>query len=313
MKHLSNLLLLSLIIHLISTTLVMAQYRSLFDPGDITWDIATFGFTQSPWDNYRTDSITVGADTMIDGKQYSILSIQVFFDTINLWIDDTMFAREDTTQGKVWVRSKYWGFEDLVFDYSLNQNDTFKGFRGSVSIPVDSVYYQDDRKHIRLNYVENTDNPWAYSEKLTFIEGIGSNYGFYYYYIFPSHSEQRLLCAHRNGSLLYHHTFTDTFIHDCRIYASEIYIGIDQIQETYPVVYPNPVKKGQAFTVKTKLFSEYEISVYNTAGIQCTGWIKIQSGNEISLQTNGLVQGLYFVLLRNKYGISSAAKVLIIE
>ena len=68
--------------------------------------------------------------------------------------------------------------EYLVMDLSLNVNDTFivhEHMGQEIPAIIDSVYYVSGMKHVQTNYTH-----WASSEPLTFIEGIGTNYGFAY-------------------------------------------------------------------------------------------------------------------------------------
>ena len=186
-------------------------YRSYFGKEFTRWYVFGSFYDIGMTDMYETLNI----DTIIDDKVYkkafySIYSYSIYFE------EHDMCMREETETGRLYVR-EYGpdGKEHLVSDMSLLVGDTFRLtspfvedylgsslFRGiekdeaGYYTLIDSVYYKEDRKHIRTQiYLKG----WLYVEDyhLEFIEGIGSSFGFNYYVLhpmFPNYLELYLTC-----------------------------------------------------------------------------------------------------------------------
>ena len=93
-------------------------------------------------------------------------------------------VREDLESGRVWytgVIESFQGFdtvEYLIMDLSLQEGESFivhEMFGDQDISVVDSVYYLSGLKHVRTTYQH-----WASNFPLTFIEGVGTNYGLAY-------------------------------------------------------------------------------------------------------------------------------------
>jgi len=107
------------------------------------------------------------------GVDYSLNSI-----SSNGW------ARENTNEGKAWFLGTIETLngidtvEYLVMDLSLEIGDDFlvhESFGETDLSIIDSIYFNDGVKHVRTTYQH-----WNNDEKLTFIEGVGTNYGLSY-------------------------------------------------------------------------------------------------------------------------------------
>jgi hypothetical protein len=94
------------------------------------------------------------------------------------------YAREDLALGKAWfvgVVETIEGIdtlEYLIMDLSLEEGETFVvyEFGGLENLAtVDSVYFENGLKYVRTNY-----QFWSNDDPLTFIEGVGTNYGIAY-------------------------------------------------------------------------------------------------------------------------------------
>mgnify|MGYP003313165681 CR=1 FL=1 len=95
------------------------------------------------------------------------------------------WARENTNEGKAWfvgtIETSLGGLdtvEYLVMDLSLEIGDDFlvhESFGETDLAVVDSIYFNSGFKYVRTTYQH-----WNSDEKLTFIEGVGTNYGLSY-------------------------------------------------------------------------------------------------------------------------------------
>ncbi|MFB6318392.1 leucine-rich repeat protein [Saccharicrinis sp. FJH54] len=129
--------------------------------------------------------------------------------------------------------------EYLVMDLDLEKNDTFLlHYENSAdTILVDSVYYVDSKKHVRLNFLENEFG----FERFEFIEGLGTNHGLFYQNTAPFDFYEKwflLLCAYRDGENFYINHFNE-FSGHCAV--SHLLNTDENTLDCRTVVYPNPV------------------------------------------------------------------------
>lgn len=157
------------------------NYPSIFGIQNTKWDF--------PWCNLDQASITeqiTEIDTIIDGVEYKKVGTVnpggISYD-LNA-IGSNGYAREDLAEGKVWFKGAVETMsgldtaEYLIMDLSLNVGDTFvvyQSFGFEIMTTVDSVYYDFGLKHVRT-----THQFWWSEVPLTFIEGLGTNYGISY-------------------------------------------------------------------------------------------------------------------------------------
>ena len=182
MKLLKGHIVLSILVLVISGSVSFAQnYPSIFGIENTKWDF--------PWCNLDQSSITeqfTELDTIIDGVEYkkvgTLNSGGISYD-LNV-IGSNGYAREDLAEGKVWFKGAVETMsgldtaEYLIMDLSLNVGDTFtvyQSFGFETMTTVDSVYYEFGLKHVRT-----THQFWWSEIPLTFIEGLGTNYGISY-------------------------------------------------------------------------------------------------------------------------------------
>ncbi len=110
------------------------------------------------------------------------------------------YMREDRDKGQLFLLDNNMENEYLISDMSLEEGDVFrfpdwvyfkyyegmqKDKKGYFSL-VDSIYYEDGRKHVRLELMYDRNDGF-----LEFIEGVGPNSGFYHY-IEPFYHKYRL-------------------------------------------------------------------------------------------------------------------------
>ncbi len=169
---------LTFLVVLFSTSTV-AQYQSLFGTQTTSWNIKT-----SQLYGDVLDSLWYDKDTLIQGEKYYI---------VTNGFTDILFS-EDTTMGTAWylkVNAINDTLIEKIYDLSLSVGDTFNGKI------VDSIYFVDGKKHIRLNWQPNGME----GEKWVLIEGVGTNIGFFFNSINPV-----LLCQRKNDTINFMNT-----------------------------------------------------------------------------------------------------------
>lgn len=104
--------------------------------------------------------------------------------------DNTYYLREDESHARLYMRKEGGDGDILLMDLALNVGDTFhyKRMDGHLmrNCVVDSVFYDEGRKHVRLDhsiYIEDWSdwsNPTMRPMKLEFVEGVGPNLSPFY-------------------------------------------------------------------------------------------------------------------------------------
>jgi hypothetical protein len=241
----------------------IAQYTSLIDSSQTSWNMSTY---HSPFDDheYLTDSLSYVSDTIINGELYREINYYVIDGNGSiLWGGEFGYIREDTTTGQAWYRHPYnQTITDFMFyDLSLNVGDSFyiDGSYGG-RFPVDSVYYLNGRKHVQVNYVYSeawigrpsffTAGPHSLEEKLTFVEGVGTYFGFFYgdNSSIPGGNDYVLLCQRKANQLVYEQNYNGNFYTDCNtnfIVSTSVKNEIENVDVVS--FYPNPMRKRTAY------------------------------------------------------------------
>ena len=181
MKHfIKSLLVLSFVFSALNS-IQAQQYQSVFGNESTKW--------KYPFCNLDVAEVQEkisNETTTLNNVQYEKIGTP-YQGTINYTLvpnSGNALAREDLQNGRVWYTSVietiqgYDTVEFLIMDLSLQIDDSFvihELFGDEDIAIVDSVYYLSGLKHVRTTYQH-----WASDFPLTFIEGIGTNYGIAY-------------------------------------------------------------------------------------------------------------------------------------
>jgi hypothetical protein len=261
-----------------------AQYTSIFGINSTKWDAPScnMGFT-------NLIQQEVGMNITVDGIDYkkvgTIHSSGISYELNG--ISANGYIRENTNSGKVWFNGTVETFpsfdtlEYLVMDLSLNVNDTFLIHENMGQIftsIIDSVYYMSGIKHVQTNYTH-----WSSAEPLTFIEGVGTNYGFAYMH--DSYNTCRCLIS-------FNKDLNEVYSNgNCLPLAGE-----NSVPEPEPEVsvFPNPASTH--ITIQSKPGDQYEI--YSIDGQRILlGTLKTSS---MQVNLNKLIPNVYFVQVNSK-------------
>jgi len=252
------------------------NYLSFFGDSSTTWTIIPFGACH----NICSGTYAVAGDTTVNSNSYKV-------------IPNLGFLREDTIIGKAWfyATNTFFNKEYLIMDLGLNLNDTFFIY-DLLDVPfaftVDSIYYINSLKYVRL---DGSISMCTLNEKITFIEGSGTNASFHYQrqlngYTVPTY----MLCHYKNGiKVAGNFLFNDS----CNVCM----LGIN---ENNPKPYllnisPNPFSSQTVLQINNYL-NNATLTVYNSFG-QTVKQIKNISGQTVVLSRDNLASGLYFIRL----------------
>ena len=173
------------------------QYKSVLNNGMARWSYLYGGTTiYGSYDVFVNHPMINNNDTLINGLLYKKIYIDGYanaFENNTEWqnymlnvysnFDTSNFIRESEDASKLYVFYTYLSVaeEILIYDLNLEVGDPYvlTIYSGTYKFPedtiyVDSVYIKDGLKHIQLDYFVYF---FEYSEKLTFIEGVGPNVG----------------------------------------------------------------------------------------------------------------------------------------
>jgi len=263
----------------ISINLFSQPYKSIFGSQSTQWN--EFTYNLSSW----TCFLNTINDTIIGSKTYKKIAYSGICPTEN----NIVFLREDTITGKAWAYELSHSDERLIMDLSLNVGDTFRIYPNSIYydtiVIVDSIYYENSLKKVRLNI--NTYFPG--NEKLTFIEGVGTNIGIDYQvnsYFFDNMGSIYLLCSYKNSVLEYLNMFTDS----CSFNG----VGLNEIISKNRIsIFPNPT--ADFINVSLPFHIIGKIVIYDSFGrIIITSSVNGYNSN-FKFDVGHWSNGLYFI------------------
>jgi hypothetical protein len=257
----------------------LGQYNPIFDHNHSM--IMTYKF--SNLFGTTSDTLAFQKDTLIDEIIYMKFTDGFFM--------GNYYFREEASTGIVSYFSDADPTEKIIIDFSLELGDDFfvegAWLANSGYYQVDSVYYEEGRKHIQLNL------PLYYAgdEKLTFIEGIGTNIGLTYKDSPSVNINPYLLCLWKDDDLVYSNIYYDG---QCSINGGTI---IKNEDVDYFNIYPNPAYEFISIEINDKLNSDYFlIEIINSKGERV--YFERKFKPYIKIYLSDLTAGLYIVIIK---------------
>lgn len=181
-----------------------------------------------------------------DTSGYSLIISNSAYNTYSEY--GWLYASDDNE--KLYFKNLETDSDLLVMDLSLSEGDSFvtKGiYEEDILMVVDSVFYENNKKHVQFDRVLWYSPPTGLPEKFCFIEGVGPNWGF-------SRAKENvplLICKHEDGELYYSHPDTLLF-KDCN-FREPCWDAVSTYAPKHLNVFPNPA------TDKVVLESDCEI------------------------------------------------------
>ncbi len=257
------------------------SYLSLFGDTSTSWDFLPFIYC----DFAISEIANVQGDTILGTKSYKIIS------------GFSGYLREDTMQGKAWFYDTTYNSEYLVMNLSLSVGDSFIFYNQDdipTSIGVDSVFYANGKKHVRLNAWVMMCNR---KEKIFFLEGSGTNAGLNYQRdTYENEAQSYMLCHNKNGvKVAGNVSFEDT----CFVYG----VGMNQYSADISSIkiFPNPCTEEFSIESKNVSLDNCMLSIYTVLG----GLIFSRQLTEerTTINVSNFKSGLYFVVISDSMSI----------
>ncbi len=275
-----------------------AQYKSVFGETSTSWsEVSCWRYVDG---GNISDSFHVAGDTMIGNSAYRKV-IRTDFKGKNYAEN---FMREDTATGKVWFRtfSTQNKSEILLMDMSLQVGDSFPLYEydGSISgyMTADSVYYINGMKNIRFDELSECSDGYKVSQKITFIEGIGSTAGTKY-----NRGRNNLLCYFKDGFK----EFTSAYFSGvCKIFI----VGIEDRFNAfnYLKLYPNPTSGSGMISFQNEKNNCVTLDIYDLNGKRI--FQNSTKTTYITFDINAFDNGVYIYKLMNEKGEFLSGRIL---
>lgn len=293
------------------TICIPAQtYKSILADNTAKWTIQVapdWGRTQA-WYSVGPANINNTQYTLVQsGDPYwlPLLRYPTFvMDYDSIWRNKVMeegelaeerYLRESADNSKLYLYDTDTKTEYLIMDLNMAVGDTFYLPKSSMFYfeddvnrdkkVVDSVYYSEGLKRVRLNALPRNGQPMS---KLTFIEGIGPNLGvFYIYGGEPVNMDFFCLQCFQNKERFYGDA-------PC-VYDYNPSVGFPNVNSKaeYKVV-----QTRSNFTIEFRTTESGVIYLYNAMG-QCVRQNSFSGFDIINIDTSNLNKGVYVLLMTN--------------
>ncbi len=278
------------------TSQISAQYTSVFGDNSTIWQGIKYNMAI-----FNDSTVTNNETVVIESLTYKKLS--QFFESAVEGSTTTpieSYIREEISTGKLWWKRNINIDEVLVMDMTLEVGDTFSVSPstwngGNTLLTVESVFYENDLKHIVFDYTLFGD------VKFTFIEGLGTNIGITYNRYGSSDSNLFLLCSYKDGNLYFVNDNHDSLANQCKYEFSA------SISDNYLI---NNIKISPNYVTESfEVISEIAITkveIYNLLGKRIKTFNKQDSYSIL-----GASSGIYLVKIHTKNHGNLTKKILI--
>lgn len=277
--------------------------QRLLEPGN-NWNLI-----ENFWLSFVTKNYSIGSDTLVNGITYQ----QILRDGALVDYQEPITPRfiRETNDGKVYVKNHIYFDTDeiLIYDFGLGLMDTFtlapslnpNRENKFLVTAIDAIVLLngDLRRQITLESVDVQSN-----NTLTWVEGIGDlDIGPFYYHSFHIlEFGANLLCAYQEDNI---HVYQNPAYDSCFFIPT----AVEELDINSDIkIYPNPVDDLLTLDLSETNQSFTEINIFNALGelvYQNDKPITITEINIRELQT-----GIYFLLLKNKSGMSYSQRII---
>jgi hypothetical protein len=243
----------------------------------------------------ETKTVEAGEDVYIGNQNY-IKFVDPFAspNSTNYYV----YLREDVNEKSVYklVNNQ----EVILYDFSLEQGDTFGEFTANVDFIT--INGQDHKRIVLSKYDEN----YHINLTQTWIEGVGSNahpfkpnFNMYNGLSSSGGYSIHVVCSFQDGAHVYGNEDCLTMLNTNEVATADLKIDFS----------PNPVVT--AFQINaTSTFQNATFKLYNLQG-QLVKEISNLSGNKITVSRENWVSGLYFVQLFENNKLIKTSKIIV--
>lgn len=253
------------------------NYESVFGKDTTQWNFVTdYGGA----DFIATVQFKAYGDTVIEGKEYRLL----LEDYIH-GVQSFGFLREDTIQGKMWLKKLNDTSEYLIMDLNLKVNDTFL---------LRNSQWDDWNEKFVVKEISNTNakivklQGTTSFKDISFIEGIGVDYSFHI--IEQSWIYYEFLCSYKDNN----QTFNNPDLADC--YIPFTVTDISDIATGQVRIYPIPT--NDKLTIEINNSQTNNCKIYNING-NLINEFKFNS-SELIIDITNYQTGLYLIKINDK-------------
>lgn len=254
--------------------------QNLVDTNNV-WYVVQYGYGGP----YSTSIFYFKGDTTIGSINYKKLLFDV--DSLTYFFPIPIAAREDTATKQVFFYDDFDG-EYLIYDFSLNKNDTFSTYNGMCNIQyivdsIDTVTLLNGEKRKRLFFSSSNQETW--------IEGIGSLTGLFSVGLYQCVADyyNDLTCFKENDTLKYHNSVYPV------CYYSATGIIEEDLTKNFSIN-PNPFSDFTTLSVLNLQNENLLLAIYNSTGQLIRKTANI-IGSKIIIERGYLKSGLYLFLL----------------
>lgn len=255
------------------------------------WNVAIYPTFTPDFNSY---SIRLMEDTLVNGLIYH--KIYYSFDSLNTnWVYQNALLREDGFNKVYYKRDNE--HEVLLYDFSLNINDTFKinEFCTLQVIDIDTITLNDGQSKKRLKLVRKGEPNWRDEY---WIESIGSQFGLINHFRFcETDYSDELLCFYNNNKLLFPLAPISCFLTKNEELTNNFKISF----------YPNPFNSIIELENINSQFKSFRLTTL-TGNVVLSGRLEEAIAK---INTEALVSGIYMVIVEaenGKQGVSRLIK-----
>lgn len=229
-------------------------------------------------------------DTFFVGNRIDSTSIKLYYNG-QFFNSSSKYAgviRLSSNNDKIWYTSPTDTTENLIFNMNLKINDEFTFPNIINPAVVDSIYYIDGLKVIEFNISSDWNEP------IKFIEGIGTNLTFAWYWSDPGFLSPILVCSYNLSNRIYSIS-NDFFSDECGLNTS----SQGQLEDFNYRLYPNPFTQYLIVESSISLTERMlYISIHDILGKEVLQKISI-SNSRILINTEKLDPGIYLLKIFN--------------
>jgi hypothetical protein len=296
-----------LLIILVSLTFVKGQTNVYhpFPDSNVYWNEIKFYVGQCIEPNYCKKTLSLNNDTIINTQLYHKI-----YTTDSSFTTYTGGLRE--TNKRIYYFDKFCSHEILLYDFNLGIGDSIliPCMLCDTSYPmymkitsIDSILLNDMTYRKRINFDWGT--------KLSWIEGIGSQYGllYPYYLCITCLCWEELVCFKHIDTQKQKESYL--YLNESHVPCFNYSASVDELISTanYTNISPNPLTTSTRIHFNQN-YTDINLQVFNLQG-QLVAQNHYENSKEIVFERNGLREGMYFMKLTLDGKIAETRKVVI--
>lgn len=242
----------SIILTLICVVNLYGQtYKSVLGNDTARWSIISLADWELTDEWMTNKTVSLNSVSYRSLSHYNTMGIPININEDIFWgnynpgtLEDNTryYLRESDDYSKLYIYDQEKMKEYLIADLNLNIGDKFYLPKDlyfyilsnqTEHLIVDSIYFKNGLKHVQLN----SDN-WYFDTKLTFVEGVGPNFGIFYIYGgFYMNKDVFCLQCFKNDNLFYRNNSAGRRFQSKPCYFNDVTDKVKTVQpEFYKII-----------------------------------------------------------------------------